>query len=337
MIIPNLMKRVAAVTTVAVVGSVLAVAGCNREGDGKAGGGGGGGGKPVKLAFVTNNASEYWKLASNGIKKYEAEGKVQVDVKMPPNGKAEEQNGIIENLVSQGYDAIAVSVIAPKDQVAALNAAAGKTKLITVDSDAEGSNRLAYVGSLNYDAGKLLGERIVKLLPNGGKVAVFCGTFAADNAAQRLKGIEDAIKGKNVEIVEKREDQTDREKARSNVESVLNARQDIALVSGLWSYNGPAIAAALDGSGKKGKVLAAVFDDEDGTLKGIEAGTVQATVVQHPFEMGYRSAKWMHKLATDGDKAKAEIPANKIDDTGLEVISKENVAEYSKRLAEWKK
>jgi ribose transport system substrate-binding protein len=256
---------------------------------------------------------------------------------MPPSGKPEEQNQILENLVSQGYDAVAVSVIAPKDQIPVLNRVAAKTKLITFDSDATESNRLLYVGTINYEAGKRLGEQIIKLLPEGGKMAVFVGTFSADNAAQRLKGIEDAIQGHNIQIVEKREDQTDRNAARSNVEAVLNARQDVNLVCGLWSYNGPAIAMALEGSGKKGKVKAAVFDEEEGTLKGIENGTIDCSVVQHPFDMGYHSAKWMHELASDFDKAKAKIPADKIDNTGVEVLDKANVADFEKRLAEWKK
>jgi ribose transport system substrate-binding protein len=306
------------------------VVGCDKSGSG--------GGKVLKLAFVTNNASEFWKIASNGVHKYEGEGKVQVDIKMPPNGKTEEQNQIIENLVSQGYDGIAVSVISPKDQIQVLDRAADKCKLITFDSDAAQSKRLLYVGTVNYQAGQRLGEQIVKLLPNGGKMAVFVGTFSADNASQRLKGIEDSIKGHNIEIVERREDQTDRAKARKNVEDIVNnSALNVSLVCGLWSYNGTAIAAALEGSGKKGKVLAAVFDEEDGTLKGIENGTISCTVVQHPYEMGYRSAKWMHELSTDFDKAKAKIPADKIDNTGVEVIEKSNVADFQKRLAEWKK
>jgi len=256
---------------------------------------------------------------------------------MPPNGKTEEQNQILENLVSQGYDAVAVSVIAPKDQVSALNAAAARTRLITFDSDASDSKRLLYVGTINFEAGKKLGERIVQLLPNGGKMAVFVGFFSADNAAQRLKGVEDAIAGHGIEIVEKREDQTDRAKARSNVEDILNARPDVNLVCGLWSYNGPAIAAALEGTGKRGQVLAAVFDEEDGTLKGIREGTIAGTVVQHPFEMGYRSARWMHRLATDFDKVRAEIPADGIENTGVEVIDKDNLADFETRLAQWKK
>ncbi len=133
-------------------------------------------------------------------------------------------------------------------------------------------------------------------------MAVFVGTLSADNAASALKGIEDAIKGKNIEIVDKREDNTDRNKARSNVEDIINARQDLDLVVGLWSYNGPAIAAALEGSGKKGKVKAAVFDEEDGTLRAIESGTIQVTVVK-PYQFGYLSAKWMHDLASKAEEA----------------------------------
>jgi hypothetical protein len=60
-----------------------------------------------------------------------------------------------------------------------------------------------YIGTNNYEAGKALGKEIVEMLPDGGKMAVFVGTLSADNAAQRLKGIEDAIEGKNITIVDK--------------------------------------------------------------------------------------------------------------------------------------
>ena len=256
---------------------------------------------------------------------------------MPPNGTTEEQNQILENLASQGYHALAVSAIAPADQVPVLNKVAAKSKLITFDSDAPKSNRLLYIGTNNYEAGKALGGEINTLLPDGGKMAVFVGTLSADNAKQRLQGIEDAIKGHKSEIVDKREDNTDRAKARSNVEDIINAHADLNLVAGLWSYNGPAIAAAINSLGKKGKVMAAVFDEEEGTLNGIADGTIAATVVQKPFEFGYQSAKWMHKLAIGGDKAMKSIPADKVIDTGVEIISKANVADFKAKLVEMKK
>jgi ribose transport system substrate-binding protein len=293
--------------------------------------------KLVKLAFVTNNSSAFWTLASAGVHKYEQEGKVQVDIKLPPNGTLDEQNQILQNLTSQGYDAIAVSSVAPADQIALFNDVAAHTNLITFDSDAAKSKRLLYIGTNNYAAGKVLGGEIVKLLPSGGKIAVFVGTFSADNATQREKGIEDAIAGHNIEVVDKREDNTDRAKARSNVEDIVNARHDLNLVVGLWNYNGSAIAAALEGLGKKGKVLAAVFDEDDGTLDGIANGTIQVTVVQKPFQFGYLASKWMHDLATKGDAAKATLPPDGVIDTGVEVINKDNVQDFKARLAAMRK
>jgi ribose transport system substrate-binding protein len=293
--------------------------------------------KVLKLAFVTNNPSQFWRLAQAGLKKYETETKVQVDVKMPPNGTPEDQNQILQNLASQAYDAIAVSVIAPNDQIRVLDEVAGKTNLITFDSDAQASKRLLYIGTNNFEAGRALGERIATLLPNGGKIAVFVGTFSADNASQRLKGIESGISGKKIEIVDKREDNTDRAKARSNVEDIITAHRDLNLVVGLWNYNGPAIAAAIESLGKKGKVKAAVFDEDDGTLDAIQSGTIAATVVQKPFQFGYLSAKWMHELATKGEAAKRALPPTGIIDTGVTVIDASNVVAFKAELAEMKR
>lgn len=315
---------------------LVVLAGCNRD----SGTSGGSGTSTTdtsnanhKFAFVTNNASEFWKIAAAGVHKYEKEAGITVDIKMPPNGKVEEQNEIIENLVSQGYNGIAVSVIAPPDQVSAINKAAAKVNVITFDSDADKSNRLAYIGTNNFEAGKVLGEQIVKLLPNGGKMAVFVGTFAADNAKQRLDGVKKAIEGHNIEIIAQKEDQTDRNKARTNVEDVINGYSDVNLMCGLWSYNGPAIVKAIEASGKKGKVLAAVFDEEDGTLDGIAAGTVSCTVVQKPFQFGYLSSKMLNDLASKG---KSVLPNPPVVDTGVRVIEAGNVADFKKELAAMK-
>jgi ribose transport system substrate-binding protein len=294
-------------------------------------------GKIVKLAFVTNNASQFWRIAEAGLRKYEQEGKVQVDMKMPPNSTPEDQNQILQNLASQGYDAIAVSVIAPKDQLRVLNEVAEKTNLITFDSDAANSKRVLYIGTNNFAAGQALGERIVQLLPEGGKVAVFVGSLSTDNAAQRLGGIEAAIKGHKIEIVDKREDNTDRAKARSNVEDIINSHKDLSLVVGLWNYNGPAIAAAIEGLGKQGKIKAAVFDEDDATLDAVKSGTIDATVVQKPFQFGYLSAKWMHELATKGAEAKKALPPGGVIDTGVTVIDKASVDAFKAELSAMKK
>jgi ribose transport system substrate-binding protein len=292
-------------------------------------------GATLKLAFVTNNASDFWKIAAAGVKKYESEAGIKVDVRMPPTGTVAEQNGILEDLTTQGYNGLSISVIAPEDQIQEINRAAAKMNVITHDSDAPKSNRLVYIGTNNYEAGRTLGKEIVKLLPSGGKIAVFVGTFAANNASERLRGIEEEIKGKNINIVAKKEDNKDPAKAQDNPNDVIVAYPDINMLVGLWSYNGPAIASAIDASSKKGKkILAAVFDEEDGTLDGIEKGTIQVTVVQKPFQFGYLASKLLHDLATKGEKA---LPKNELMDTGVEVINSANVKQFRENLKAMKK
>ena len=319
----------------------VAVVGCDKSGSGSGGAGSAPtrkvttapAGAPLKFAFVTNNVSDFWKLAEAGVRQYEKESGVKVDMKQPPGGKVEEQNRFLEDLTSQGYNGIAISVIAPDAQVPQINRAATMTNVITHDSDAAKSNRLAYIGTNNYEAGKRLGQEIIKLLPTGGKVAVFVGMMSADNARQRYQGIKDAVAGKNIEVLQPKEDNKDPNAARTNVESVINSQPDVKLYVGLWSYNGPAIANAIEASGKKGKLLAAVFDEEEGTLKGIENGTIACTVVQKPYQFGYQSARLLHNLATQGEAA---LPKDPIIDTGVDVINNQPTAATSRNVGQFR-
>ena len=359
----TMLRRLTALVTVAAISSAAAVTagGCKRDTATTGGPATGSAanpnrvrnvvkapdGQPVKLAFVTNNPSEFWKLASNGVKKYVDEAtargdKVSVDVKMPQNGQVSEQNQILEELIAQGYHGIAVSVIAPEAQVPEINRAAAKTNVLTHDSDAVKSNRIVYIGTNNYEAGKALGEQIkaMNLLPEGGKAAVFVGMFSADNARARYQGIKDALQGTKIELMQPKEDNKNTNAARTNVEDVLRD-ENVKLLIGLWSYNGPAIADALGGSPRKAQVKAAVFDEEEGTLDAIQQGVIQTTVVQKPYQFGYQSSKVLHELAAKGQPA---LPPGDAIDTGVEVITAgptdqktKNVAQFRKELAEQKK
>jgi len=291
-------------------------------------------GTTLKFAFITNNSSEFWKIAEKGVQKANTELGVHVEVKMPETGKPEQQKKIIEDLISQGYHGFAISLISPADQTRDIDKATAKLNVITHDSDGPQSKRLAYIGTNNYEAGKVLGNELKKLLPNGGKVAAFVGTLAADNASQRLKGVKDALVGSKIEIAATKEDNKDMTKARTNVEDVINANPDVVALIGLWSYNTPSIVAAVKASGKADKLTVAGFDEEEGTLQGIDDGVVKATVVQKPFEFGYRSVKLLYELSTKGASA---LPKDPIIDTGVEVVTKDNVAAFKAKLAELKK
>ena len=290
----------------------------------------GGAGKP-HVAFVTNNVSDFWSIAKAGVKAGEKDFKAVCDFRMPTQGTALEQKEILQDLIVKGVSGIAISPVSPDSQTAMLDDAASKLHLICMDSDAPKSTRLCYVGTSNYDAGKVAGEQLKKALPNGGTVMIFVGTLDAQNAAQRNKGVADAVKGTKIQILGTMTDNADHTKARANVEDTLVKRPDIAALVGLWSYNGPAIADAVKSGGKVGKVKIVCFDEDEKTLAAVKDGIIFATVVQKPYEFGYQSVRMLAALSR-GERV--DIPKNKIIDTGVDVITKENVDAFTAKLKE---
>ena len=141
--------------------------------------------------------------------------------------------------------------------------------------------------------------------------------------------MKEALAGSNVQIVDVRTDATDRVRAKSNASDTLVNIPDIAGMVGLWSYNGPAILSAVKEANKVDKVKIIAFDEEDETLGGIKDGAIYATVVQQPFEFGYRSMEMMAKIL-NGDKS--GIPASKQIFVPTIAVKKANVEEFTKQL-----
>ena len=137
-----------------------------------------------------------------------------------------------------------MSPVDSANQTAMIDRGTEKALISTTDSDAPESKRAFYVGTDNVAAGRQAGELIKKAIPDGGKIMMFVGKKDAQNAKERIQGIEEALKGSNVQIIDVRADDTDRVRAKQNVADTLVKYPDIACLVGLWSYNGPAIINA---------------------------------------------------------------------------------------------
>jgi ABC-type sugar transport system, periplasmic component len=284
----------------------------------------------LKLAFVTNNASDYWTIARKGVEKADAElNDVSVEFRLPGDGTAAEQKRIIDDLISKGTNGIAISPVDPDNQTQLINDTAKKALVITQDSDAPNSDRTLYIGTDNVAAGRQAGELIKEALPDGGKIMVFVGKSDARNAVERLQGIKEALQGTKIEIIDLRTDDTDRARAKSNAADTLVKYPDVSALVGLWSYNGPAILNAVKDANKVGQVKIVCFDEEDETLAGVKEGSIFATVVQQPFEFGYQSVKLMAQILK-GDKS--AIPASKQINVPTLVIKKDSVDQFINKI-----
>jgi len=306
--------------------AALLLGGCSRPAPSEAAGGA----KPLRLAFVTNNASDFWTIARRGCEKGGEETEnVKVEFLIPSDGTAAEQKRIIDDVLAKGADALAISPVDPANQTQMLNEIAKQALVMTQDSDAPESERACYIGTDNRAAGRQAGEILKQALPEGGKIMVFVGKSDAQNAKDRFEGIKEAIAGSKIEIIDLRTDNTDLVRAKANVVDTLVKYPDVAGLVGLWSYNGPAILNAVKESGKAGQIKIVCFDEEDQTLAGVKDGTIFATIVQQPYEFGRKAITVMAQYLR-GDKA--VIPAEKKIIVPTLAITGDNVDDFSARL-----
>jgi ribose transport system substrate-binding protein len=304
-----------------LAGLLLASAGCQHD-DGK-----------LRVAFVSNNAHDFWSIAEKGTKQAEtdinADNKdfqVLVEFRKSAQGNASEQQEIIENLLGKGIKGLAVSpnnaaTMVPfyRDKVVAK-----KVGLVMQDNDLPDKDqalRQCYIGTQNYRAGMAVGKLVTEACPEGGKLAIFVGKSDSQNAIERRQGVLDYLADPNPKQLETREmaettpfdaagvkvgkfvlvetriDEVKAQVCQERAEDLLGRHPDMACLVGLWEYNPPALLRAV----KQAKVAKAPmivgFDENFQTLKGIESGECYATVVQNPYEFGYQSVKVLVALA----------------------------------------
>ena len=299
---------------------VLVLAGCSRKGA-----------STHMLAFVTNNASDFWTIARKGTEKADAErADITVEFRLS-DGTAAGQKRIVEDLLAKGVDGIAISPVDPANQTALLDDAAQRTLVFTHDSDAPASKRECYVGTDNVAAGRQAGDLIKEALPQGGRIAIFVGKLDARNAQERLQGIKESMAGSTIAIIDVRTDDTDQVRAKANVSEMLVSHADVGALVGLWSYNGPAILNAVRDAGRIGLVKIIAFDEDDETLSGVKSGAIVGTVVQQPYEFGFQSVTLLEK-ALKGDRS--GIPPGRQVFVPTRVIRQNNVDEFRTSLAQ---
>lgn len=315
-----------------IAGAVgICLTGCSRKSDGK-----------PTFGFVTNGIASFWVIAEKGCRKAAADFGVNVDVEMPAEGIGD-QKRMIQSLLTRGVDGIAVSPIDPANQIELLNDAAARTILITHDSDAPGTRRRCYVGMDNYLAGRLCGRLVKDALPDGGSIMIFVGRIEQLNARLRRQGVIDEVLGREADssrfdppgrslesgryvILDTRTDGFDNAKAKAQAEDAITRYPNLGCMVGLFAYNAPKCLDAVRAAGKLDRIRIVAFDEADETLQGIQDGSIVGTVVQNPYEYGYRSVKILAGLAR-GDNWVLPAGGDFID-IPARVITRTNVAGF---------
>ncbi|HEX8188992.1 MAG TPA: sugar ABC transporter substrate-binding protein [Pyrinomonadaceae bacterium] len=304
----------------------LSLASCQRGG-GQAGGGGG----RQRIALVMKTANnpffiEMQKGAEEAARRLNVELVVQaaereVDV--------EKQMQIVENLIQTRVAALCVTPSGSREIVPAIDKAnRANVPVVIVDTrvDAkalsESGGRVAtFIGSDNYEGGKIAGEFLAKKLGGKGKVAVLEGIPGHETGDSRLRGFREALKASpGVEIVASQTANWERDQGFNVFQNILQSHPDVQAVFACSDLMALGAVEAVAAAKKTGQIAVVGFDATAEARKAITGGTMDASVAQSPAQMGALAVENAFKLLK-GEQVNSEFVVP------IKLITRENAAQ----------
>jgi ribose transport system substrate-binding protein len=207
----------------------------------------------------------------------------------------EKQMQIVENMIQTGIQALAITPSGSREIVSALvKARDARVPIIVVDTrlDAKaaadaGVHAETFVGSDNYDGGRIAGEYLAKATAGKAHVAILEGIPGHETGDSRLRGFRDAVKGApGISIVASQPANWERDQGFNVFQNMLQAHPDIDALFACSDLMALGALEAIAAAGKTGKIRVVGFDALDDARKAIAAGTMEASVAQFPSEMG---------------------------------------------------
>ncbi len=228
----------------------------------------------------------------------------------------EKQMQIIENLIQRKVAAICLTPAGSREVIPAILKAnrAGIPVLILdtrVDSTAlaEAGGKVAtFIGSDNYDGGRLAGERIIEKLGGAGRVAVLEGIPGHETGDSRLRGFHAAVdKAPGIRIVSSQTANWERDQGYNVFQNILQSHPDLQAVFGCNDMMALGAVEAIAAAGRSADILVVGFDAITDAREAIAAGRMEASIAQNPREMGRLAVENAARLMR-GEAIPAYIP-----------------------------
>jgi ribose transport system substrate-binding protein len=301
---------------------VLAPA-CSRssaKGDGDAG-------ASLRIAVIPKGTThEFWKSVHAGAVKASRELGVEVVWRGPlKEDDLKGQIDVVDSFVAQGVSGIAVAPLSDKGLVAPVHAAVrAGIPVVVFDSDLQGQDASSFVATDNVAAGRMAGEELARRIGDAGNVVVLRYQEGSASTAHREQGFFAAIQEHpNVHVVSDNQyGGATTESAFATGENLLAAQGAAAgKVQGIFAPNESTTFGMLLALGKADllhKIHFVGFDASDKLVRAVRDGSIDALVVQDPFNMGYLTVKTM------GERLRGRPVAPRID-TGARVATRENL------------
>ncbi len=301
--------------------------------------------KEVYYLVAANVNLPYWQTAAAGFNKAAAQYKVTAKVVGPDTYDPQAELAEFQKAVAAKPAGILVSVADDAVLQPAIDAAVeAGVPVITMDSDAADSHRLFFIGTNNLEAGRLGGKRLIEKLGGAGNVVFFTLT-GQPNTEERLKGFKDVLATRpNIHIVDVVDIKGDARVAFDKTQEymAMTGPKKINAFVCLEASSGKQVAEVIKRSNDTDREVIA-WDADQETLDAIKGGTIDSTVAQKPFAMGYFGLKSLDEVfhyppANLGKNFSTDAfsPYPVFVDTGSSVVDKNNVDTYLTAAAQAK-
>lgn len=256
-----------------------------------------------------------------------AMGNVDVIYYGPDRADQLKQKEILESFISQKVDGIAISVLDADFLTPTIDKAVDAgIPVVTWDSDAPKSKRLAFYGVDDYKSGLIMGEEAARLLGGKGTVA-FLTSLGANNLMRRMDGAKDALaKYPGIKVIETFDIKEDSVRCAELIATGTNRYPDLgAWISvGGWPVFTANALAPVDPT--KTKFIS--FDTNPPAPELLKAGKVQVLLGQKYFGWGSEPIRILM------DAVNGKQPPVAIIDSGVDVVTIDTLSDY---LVTWKK
>lgn len=272
-------------------------------------------------------------------------------VKAPDQPTAEAQIQMIEELIAQKVDAIAISANDPDALQPALKKAMDNgIKVLSLDSAVNAQSRMVHVQQADPERiGRVQVQAMHEMIGGKGEIAVLSATSQATNQNEWIewmkKELEDS-KYKDMKLVKVAYGDDLRDKSVSETEGLLKSYPNL---KGIISPTTVGIAAAgkvLTDKGLKGKVLLTGLGLPSEMAEYIESGVCPWMYLWNPIDLGYLTGYAADALAkgTISGKAGDKFSAGKLGDRdviqageGTEIMLGDPFKFDADNIEEWKK
>ncbi len=279
----------------------------------------------LTFAFVSPLTTHpYWVTVEEEALRSAEELGVELILSGPAEVNVDEQIKAIETAIASKVDGILTMALDPTAFGPVIDKAVDAgIPVVLIDTDAPESKRSYYAGTSNFAAGQEAGMAMIEATGGEAMIGIITGEINQASLNQRIDGFKDAIKDQpGMEVLAIEPSNSDLLQATQKAQTLLQTYPEMDAMFGVSATDVQGAAKVVIERGMEGEVSLVGFDDMDDTLKYIREDVVYATVVQRNGEMGYRGIQLLQETI-DGTG-----PAEDIIDTGVIVVTKENVDSY---------